>query len=114
MPLSRPDVTIVVAPRERFSATRQTLDALQRQTAGPFRLVVVDGGAPRPVARYLRDAASRGGFTLVGDGRRLSPDAARNVAFAEVTTPYAVFLDNDVVVTPGWLDALLACAEDTG
>ena len=33
---------------------------------------------------------------------------------ALVKTPYLVFLDNDVVVAPGWLEALVNCAEATG
>jgi hypothetical protein len=31
-----------------------------------------------------------------------------------VGTRYVVFIDNDVLVTPGWLDALVTCAEETG
>jgi GT2 family glycosyltransferase len=44
----------------------------------------------------------------------LSPNQARNLGFALVDTKYTAFVDNDVIVTPGWLEALVTCAEETG
>jgi glycosyltransferase involved in cell wall biosynthesis len=112
--MNRPEVTIVVAPRERFSGTRLTLETLYRVTPPPFGLVYVDGGAPGPIRGYLRSQAKEKGFTLVRGRPYLSPNRARNLGFQGVDTKYVVFLDNDVVVAPGWLDALLECAEETG
>jgi hypothetical protein len=62
----------------------------------------------------LRRLASRHGFTLVREERYLSPNAARNLGSAHVHTPYVVFMDNDVLVTPGWLGSLRETAEETG
>jgi hypothetical protein len=112
--MSRPDVTIVVSPRERFSAARMTLETLLAVTQPPFKLVYVDGGAPASIRRWLDWQSRTRGFRLIGGGRYLSPDRARNLGFQAVDTEYAVFLDNDVVVSPGWLDALLDCAEESG
>ncbi|HEY2386595.1 MAG TPA: glycosyltransferase [Candidatus Binatia bacterium] len=111
---ARPGVTIVVSARERFSAAVATIDALYGATSPPFEVVYVDGGSPASVTRALRARAERHGFTLLRTEQYLSPDDARNLGFARVRTPYVVFLDNDVVVAPGWLDALLGCAEETG
>jgi len=113
MTAARPGVTIVVSARERFSAAAATIDALYATTTGAFEVVYVDGGSPASVARALRSRAERHGFTLLRTAQYLSPDDARNLGFAHVRTPYVVFLDNDVVVAPGWLDALLTCAEET-
>ena len=112
--MTRPSVTVVVVPRERFSATRATLAALYNATPPPFEVVVVDGGAPRDLRRHLETEAAARGYRLVGDGALLLPNAARNVGLTHVTTPWVVFLDNDVVVAPGWLDALLDAAVETG
>lgn len=43
----------------------------------------------------------------------LTPDETRNLGMAQVKTPYTVFVDNDVLVTPGRLEPLIACADDT-
>ncbi len=114
MSVARPGVTIVVTARERFSAAVAALDAVYATTEPPFELVYVDGGSPATVARALRARAGRYGFRLLRSEQYLSPDDARNIGFAGVRTPYVVFLDNDVIVAAGWLDALLGCAEETG
>jgi len=43
----------------------------------------------------------------------LTPNHARNLALAQVKSKYVVSLDNDVLVTPGALEALVRCAEET-
>jgi GT2 family glycosyltransferase len=111
---ARPAVTIVVVPRERFSCTRETLETLYAATAPPFALVYVDGGSPPAIRDYVRAQAAARGFTLLRRDAYMTAESARNLGFAEVRTPYVLFLDNDVLVAPGWLDAMLACAEETG
>lgn len=106
--------TIVVVPRERFSATQRSLESVYRDTQSPFDLVYVDGGSPGPVRRYLAREAARRGFRLVRTSQYLSPNQARNLGLRHVQTPYVAFVDNDVIVTPGWLEQLVRCAEDTG
>jgi cellulose synthase/poly-beta-1,6-N-acetylglucosamine synthase-like glycosyltransferase len=110
----RPDVTIVVVPRERFSVSARALETLYERTRYPFSLVYVDGGAPRSVRRQLELASRRHGFSLIRRDRYLTPNQARNLALRQVRTKYVVSLDNDVLVTRGWLDGLVRCAEDTG
>jgi GT2 family glycosyltransferase len=108
------EVTIVVVPRERFSYTRDCLESVYAHTDVPFRLVCVDGGSPSGTRQFLRTQAEARGFELVRTDHYLSPNRARNLGLSHVTTPYVVFMDNDVVVAPGWLGPLLRCAKQTG
>lgn len=107
-------VTIVVVPRDHFSDTQESLESVYAHTDAPFDLVYVDGGSPASIARYLRDQAAYRGFRLVRTEHHLSPNRARNLGAQGVATRYIVFLDNDVVVAPGWLSPLLDCADATG
>lgn len=110
-----PQVTIVVVPRERFSLSDKSLETLYRCTTDvAFNLVYVDGNAPKAVRAYLQDQSARRGFTLVHSDKYLSPNQSRNLGMRHVKTPYVVFVDNDLFVTPGWLSTLLACADETG
>lgn len=109
-----PLATIVVVPRERFGVTRRSLDAIYANTAGPFHLVYVDGGSPARIQRYLAGEASTRGFTLVRTDRYLTPNEARNLGLRHARSRYVVFIDNDAVPAPGWLDKLVECAETTG
>lgn len=106
--------TLVVVPRERFSMAIESLESIFAHTAQAFDLVYVDGGSPPPVRRALERAADRHGFRLLREDRYLSPNEARNIGLSAVETEYTVFLDNDVLVSPGWLEKLIECADETG
>ncbi len=109
-----PRATVVVVPRERFSQTQRSLEDLYENTTIPFHLIYVDAGAPPRIRRYLEGEARRRLFELIQVDRFLSPNEARNLAQRRVKTKYVVFLDNDVLLTPRWLEELVVCAEETG
>ncbi|BAZ09040.1 putative glycosyl transferase [Calothrix sp. NIES-4071] len=107
-------VTIVVVPRERFSYTRESLESIYRYTTIPFKLIYIDGNSPAKVQQYLQEQSQSKGFELIRTDYYLSPNHARNMGLARVSTKYVVFLDNDVIASPNWLEALIECAEETG
>lgn len=109
----QPMVTIVVVPRERFSCARQSLESVFAYTRLPYKLIYVDGNSPLPVQRYLNEQAEAKGFELIRTDYYLYPNQARNLGLSKVDTKYVVFLDNDVIVSPNWLTALMQCAEET-
>ena len=108
-----PQVTIVVVPRERFSCTKVSLESIYEHTKHPFKLIYVDGNSPRKVRRYLEQQAKEKGFQIIRKDYYLSPNHARNIGLSQVDTKYLVFCDNDVIFTPGWLHALVNCAEES-
>ncbi|NJN87053.1 MAG: glycosyltransferase [Leptolyngbyaceae cyanobacterium SL_7_1] len=110
----KPQVTVVVAPRERFSCTDRALESLYKNTSIPFKHIYVDGNSPRHIKRYLEAQAKEKGFHLIRTNHYITPNHARNLAIPHVDTPYVVFIDNDLVVLPGWLEKLMQCAEETG
>ena len=112
-PQPTPRITILVSPRERFSYTRLFLESIYEHTHIPFELVYVDGGSPKSVQKYLQSAAAERGFTLLRTEHFLSPNQARNLGLKQVTTDYVVFVDNDLHVSPGWLEQLWQCAQET-
>ncbi|MFH7030169.1 MAG: glycosyltransferase family 2 protein [Heteroscytonema crispum UTEX LB 1556] len=112
-PITDPEVTIIVAPRERFSYTKQSLESIYEHTEHPFKLIYVDGGSPSHIKKYLQAQAAEKQFQLIRTEYYLSPNHARNLGLRQVTSKYVVFIDNDVIVTPGWLKALVQCAEET-
>ncbi|MGF1478666.1 MAG: glycosyltransferase family 2 protein [Cyanophyceae cyanobacterium] len=106
-------VTIVVTPRERFSCTIRSLESLYQYTTIPFELIYVDGNSPSKVKRYLAKQAHQRKFHHLRTDYYLSPNRARNLGLKFVRTKYVVFVDNDVIVSPGWLSQLVQCAEET-
>jgi GT2 family glycosyltransferase len=106
--------TIVVVPRERWSFARRSLASIHAHTEPGYDLVYVDGGSPAPVRQGLAADVARLGFRLVRTDELLSPNRARNLGAQLVASEYVVFIDNDVVVEPGWLPRLIECADETG
>ena len=106
-------VTIVVVPRERLSFAERCISSIFANTSVPFNLIYVSGGAPKQVRDYLEIESSRKGFRFLIDENYVSPNQARNLSLPHVRTKYVVFLDNDTLVTKGWLESLLKCAEET-
>lgn len=110
----QPQVTLIIVPRERFSLTVASLENIYQNTNYPFKLIYVDGNSPKQIQTYLENQAQEKGFELIRTEHYLSPNTARNIGLAKVTTPYLVFIDNDVMVSEGWLEKLIFCAEETG
>ncbi|GAB4136936.1 MAG: glycosyltransferase [Cyanobacteria bacterium J069] len=109
-----PQVTIIVTQRERFSLSQVSLDSLLADYRDyPFELIYIDGNSPQPVKHYLEhQAATHSWMRLIRRERYLRSNEARNLALPLVQhTDYVVFLDNDVVVQPGWLRSLVTAAE---
>lgn len=107
-------VTLCITPRERFSCAVDSLRDILGNTARPFELVYIDANSPPDIAARLEQICRSEGFTYVRHDEYLPPNRARNLALQRVETRYAAFLDNDLFVYPGWLEALLRCAGETG
>ena len=108
-----PRTTVIVTQRERFGMTAESLDSLFENTSG-FRLVYVDANSPARWGDYLKREADRRSFTYIRTDEFLMPNQSRNIGIEHADTEYVVFCDNDVLFTPGWLDALVARADAEG
>ena len=111
--LSSPSITLVVAPRERFSYIQPSLESIYKHTKIPFELIYIDVDSPRHIHRYLARSAVQRNFTLLRTNHFLSPNQVRNLGLSQVTTDYVLFIDNDIHVSPGWLEKLWKCAQET-
>ncbi|MEO0842073.1 MAG: glycosyltransferase family A protein, partial [Cyanobacteria bacterium J06643_5] len=78
--MNKPQVTIVVSPRERFSATKESLESIYQHTKIPFELIYVDGNSPHPIKQYLKQKSQEQEFKLIRTEHYLSPNQARNLA----------------------------------
>lgn len=104
----------VVVPSVGRASLQRTLRGLADQPAAvrPVEVVVADDrpllpDAPEPLdpAALLPDAPWP--LRVVRTGGR-GPAAARNAGWRSTSAPWVAFLDDDVVVPPGWADGLVA------
>jgi GT2 family glycosyltransferase len=99
---------VVIATRNRPAALRRCLEALSRQTATGFGIIVVDDCSDTEVATGL-DPESAGGTPIVVErlDRPSGPARARNAGVAASDAEYIVFIDDDVVANREFVEAHL-------
>lgn len=102
-------VSIVIPVHGHLDLTRQCVEHV-RSTTNPAstEIVVVDDASPDTTAEWMREQQAAGAIKAVF----LSPNrgfaGACNAGAAASEGEFVVFLNNDTIVRPGWLQALLA------
>ncbi len=109
----KPIVTVVVVPRESFNMFPEVIERIYEVTSPIFKMLVMEGHAPKKIREALHRIEERySTCKVVLSDRWLYPHEAVNQAIPMIETEYVVFIDNDVEVERGWLEALVACAEE--
>ncbi len=104
-----PMVSIAVVTYNNLEMTRLCLESLKAFTEYPnYEVLVVDNASSDDTPRWLADAAGRWPqlrIFLNEENRGFA--AANNQAFFEARGEIFCLLNNDTVVTPGWLSAMV-------
>jgi hypothetical protein len=109
------EVTVLCLLRHGHATTATTIDSLYANTRLPFKLIYADVASPGVVAEYMQQLASRHQFVdHLRFGEFISRQNARIAALARVDTPYTVLVDNNILASDGWLEALLEAQLESG
>lgn len=92
----------------------RSLESVHAHLPEGAKVIVVDGGSPRKVRDELADLSRRWGFKFIRTEHLLTPNEAHNLGGRAVDTPWMAFIDNDVLVSDGWLAPLRNTAEREG
>lgn len=103
---------LIIPVWNQLSYTRGCLESIRRHTPESVRLIVVDNGSTDGTGDYLRELPSRLGkpLTVITNSANLGYVRAVNQGLQVSRAPYVCLLNNDTVVTEGWLSGLLAAA----
>jgi len=102
------DVTIVIPVLNQLHYTRQCLESLNACGCPDEKIVIVNNASNDGTREFLAD---RPLLRVIHNTENRACAAAWNQGFQAGTTEWTLFLNNDTVLTPGWLDRLLAFGE---
>ncbi len=107
-------VSIVIAVFNRLGFTRLCLDRIARHTTArvPYEVIVVDNGSSDGTEEYFRAGAVQG-LDLVyhRSEQNLGFAKANNLGARLARRSHLLFLNNDTLVQPGWLEEMVATIE---
>lgn len=102
-----PEVSIIIPVFNKVELTRQCLAGIAQHTRNTqYEIIVVDNASGDDTAEYLRRQPVR----VTTNARNLGFARACNQGSLAARGRTLLFLNNDTVPTPGWLEALLDAA----
>ncbi len=105
-----PLTSIIILAWNQWDYTCACLEALERHTPEPIEIIVVDNGSQDGTSAFLdARAAADQRYHLIKNSVNRGYAAGCNQGLAAARGEYLVLLNNDVLVTPGWLPALQRC-----
>jgi GT2 family glycosyltransferase len=107
-PASQPTASIIIVSYNNLALTRLCLASVLRHTAGQaYEVIVVDNASTDATPEFLQELAARNASVRVLLQREnLGFARANNLALAQARGEVLVLLNNDAIVTPGWLQRL--------
>ena len=106
--------SIIVLTFNQLEYTKKCVDSIFACTQTPIELILVDNGSSDDTVGYLRQVQKEWRranirVKVVENKKNLGFAAGNNRGLAQADGDYIVLLNNDVVVTPGWLEKMIAC-----
>ncbi len=113
-----PAASIIILAHNQLEHTRLCLDSIRAHTPLPHELILVDNASTDGTLQYFHSlAAQQNNVVVIRNSLNLGFAAGNNQGLAIAKGDCVVLLNNDTVVTEGWLEKMLAALQrhpDTG
>jgi GT2 family glycosyltransferase/Flp pilus assembly protein TadD len=97
-------VSIVMLSWNALEFTKMALESIRSNTTGDYEIIIVDNGSGAQTVEWLK---TLGDVRVIFNEVNRGYAAGNNQGIAAARGEYIVLLNNDVVVTEGWLEGLL-------
>lgn len=101
--------SIIILGYNHLELTKSCLDSIKQYTVEPHEIIIVDNGSDDKTIKYFQQYKnSRDNVRVIFNGQNRGYAAANNQGLALARGEYVLLLNNDTVVTDGWLARMLA------
>jgi GT2 family glycosyltransferase/glycosyltransferase involved in cell wall biosynthesis len=104
-------VDIVICIHNALDDVRQCLDSVLLTLTSTTSLILVDDGSAAETAEYVSAFARKHGCELIRNEIAGGYTRAANQGLRHSRGDFVVLLNSDTIVSPEWIERLLACAE---
>jgi len=105
-------VSIIVLTWNAFQYTRKCIESIIKYTNYPYELIIVDNGSTDGTVEYIKSLTTQYAHVrLVENSSNVGFAAGNNQGAKFARGKYLLFLNNDVLVSDGWLHGLVAAIE---
>ena len=108
-------VSVVVLTCNQIEYTRKCVDSLFRYTDFPFEFIVIDNGSRDGTVKYLEKLVEYNltevELKIIKNKNNLGFAKGINQGLAVARGKYILLMNNDIIVTPGWLNKLIEAIE---
>ncbi len=103
---------IIVIVWNKFEITRDCLESVVLKTKAPFQILLIDNASEEKTAVFLKSFASKykTKTRLIRNESNLGFVKAANQGLGESRADFVCLLNNDTLVTDGWLNELIFVA----
>jgi GT2 family glycosyltransferase/tetratricopeptide (TPR) repeat protein/MoaA/NifB/PqqE/SkfB family radical SAM enzyme/glycosyltransferase involved in cell wall biosynthesis/2-polyprenyl-3-methyl-5-hydroxy-6-metoxy-1,4-benzoquinol methylase len=114
-PLSSKDVvkgivSIVTLTFNQLRYTKECVESIRRHTPEPHEIIFVDNGSTDGTVKWLKQLVKETpNYKLIENKKNLGFAKGCNQGITASSGEYILLLNNDVVVTEGWLSGMLEC-----
>ena len=105
------NVDIIICVHNALDDTRRCLDSLIEHTTQPYQLILVDDGSGEQTAQYLGEFSASHQSLLLRSEQPTGYPSAANRGMRASSAEFLVLLNSDTILTPEWLDRLVACIQ---
>ena len=111
LPASLP-VSIIILTHNQLEYTKLCIESVEKYTPEPYQLILVDNGSADGTVEYLEAVvAHHFSHRLICNRENLGFAKGCNQGIEEASGDYVLLLNNDTVVTEGYIEAMIECAK---
>lgn len=110
-----PQVSIIISVHNVWEQTRECLLSIKEHTPQNHEIIIIDNASTDETPAWLQSLGDNlSAFRVIRNAENESYSRACNQGIEVASGEYIVIMNNDIVVTDGWLGKMLTAMERTG